>query len=115
VADFSQPEGRLFIDGDCCDARSSAICDNIDPSTEDDDAARIANDSIYGLSGGIMSRSEERALARRIRTGTPSVSGGLWFGPDAPFGGHKQSGVGRKMGVEGFAEYLETRTIGLPA
>jgi aldehyde dehydrogenase (NAD+) len=77
---------------------------------------RIANDSPYGLSGGIMSGSEKRALslARRIRTGTLAVNGGLWFGPDAPFGGYKQSGVGREMGVEGFVEYLETKTIGLP-
>jgi aldehyde dehydrogenase (NAD+) len=87
------------------------------PFEDDDDAVRIANDSIYGLSGGIMSGSEERALAvaRRIRTGTLAVNGGLWFGPDAPFGGYKQSGVGREMGVEGFTEYLETKTIGLPA
>ena len=86
------------------------------PFEDDDDAVRIANDSIYGLSGGIMSASEERslALARRIRTGTLSVNGGGWFGPDAPFGGYKQSGIGREMGIEGFSEYLETKTIGLP-
>ena len=87
------------------------------PYEDDDDAVRISNDSIYGLSGSICSKSEERALAvaRRIRTGTISVNGGLWFGPDAPFGGYKQSGVGREMGVEGFSEYLETKAIGLPA
>ncbi len=87
------------------------------PFEDDDDAVRIANDSPYGLSGGIMSGSEERALAvaRRIRTGTLAVNGGLWFGPDAPFGGYKQSGVGREMGLEGFSEYLETKTVGLPA
>jgi len=86
------------------------------PYEDDDDAVRIANDSIYGLSGGVMSTSEERALAiaRRIRTGTMMVNGGLWFGPDAPFGGYKQSGIGREMGIEGFAEYLETKTVGLP-
>jgi aldehyde dehydrogenase (NAD+) len=87
------------------------------PFEDDDDAVRIANDSIYGLSGAIMSGSEERALAlaRRIRTGTLSINGGGWFGPDAPFGGYKQSGIGREMGIEGFAEYLETKTVGLPA
>jgi aldehyde dehydrogenase (NAD+) len=87
------------------------------PFEDDDDAVRIANDSIYGLSGGIMSGSDERALslARRIRTGTLSVNGGGWFGPDAPFGGYKQSGVGREMGIEGFSEYLETKTVGLRA
>ena len=64
-----------------------------------------------------MSADEGRALsvARRIRTGTVGVNGGMWFGPDSPFGGYKQSGVGREMGVAGFEEYLETKTIGLPA
>jgi aldehyde dehydrogenase (NAD+) len=87
------------------------------PFDDDDDAVRIANDSIYGLSGSVSSGSEERAVAvaRRIRTGTLSVNGGMWFGPDSPFGGYKQSGIGREMGVEGFEEYLETKTIGLPA
>jgi aldehyde dehydrogenase (NAD+) len=84
---------------------------------DDDHAVRIANDSIFGLSGSIASGSEERALqiARRIRTGTLAVNGGMWFGPDSPFGGYKQSGVGREMGAEGFSEYVETKTIGLPA
>jgi aldehyde dehydrogenase (NAD+) len=87
------------------------------PHDGDDDAARIANDSIYGLSGAVHSGSEERALAvaRRIRTGTVSVNGGMWFGPDSPFGGYKQSGIGREMGVAGFEEFLETKTLGLPA
>lgn len=84
---------------------------------DDDDAVRIANNSNFGLSGGVMSASLDRALgiARRIRTGTVSVNGGAWFGPDAPFGGYKDSGIGREHGVEGFEEYLETKTIGLPA
>ena len=87
------------------------------PHDGDDDAVRIANDSPYGLSGMVQSASEERAVAvaKRIRTGTVSVNGGMWFAPDSPFGGYKQSGVGREMGVEGFEEYLETKTIGLPA
>ena len=87
------------------------------PYDTEDDAARIANDSTYGLSGGVTSASEERALAfaRRIRTGTIGINGGLWFGPDCPFGGYKQSGVGREMGIEGFEEFLETKSIGLPA
>jgi aldehyde dehydrogenase (NAD+) len=87
------------------------------PYEDDDDAVRIANDSHYGLSGSISSRSLDRAMAvaRRIRTGTVSVNGGAWFGPDSPFGGYKQSGLGREHGVEGFEEYLETKTLGLPA
>jgi aldehyde dehydrogenase (NAD+) len=87
------------------------------PFEDDDDAVRIANDSIYGLSGSVSSASEERAVAvaKRIRTGTLGVNGGMWFAPDSPFGGYKQSGIGREMGVEGFEEYLETKTLGLPA
>jgi len=84
---------------------------------EDDlDAVRIANRSIYGLSGAVTSASEERALAvaRRIRTGTLSVNGGIWFDVDTPFGGYRQSGLGRENGILGFEEYLETKVIALP-
>ena len=83
----------------------------------DDDAVRIANDSPYGLSGSVESGSLERAkaVAARIRTGTIAVNGGVWFSPDAPFGGYKQSGIGREMGVAGFEEYLETKVIAEPA
>jgi len=84
---------------------------------DDDDAVRIANNSRFGLSGAVSSASLDRALgvARRIRTGTVSVNGGAWFGPDSPFGGYKESGVGREHGLAGFEEYLETKTVGLPA
>jgi aldehyde dehydrogenase (NAD+) len=87
------------------------------PFEDDDDAVRIANDSMYGLSGAVTSASLERALevARRIRTGTVSVNGGMWFAPDVPFGGYRQSGVGRENGVEGFEEYLEVKALALPA
>jgi len=83
----------------------------------DDDAVRIANDSAYGLSGSVDSGSLERAtaVAARIRTGTLAVNGGVWFSPDAPFGGYKHSGIGREMGVAGFEEYLETKTLAFPA
>jgi aldehyde dehydrogenase (NAD+) len=86
------------------------------PFEDDADAVRIANQSIYGLSGAVHSASEERALAvaRRVRTGTISVNGGQWFHVDSPFGGYKQSGVGRENGVAGFEEYLETKVIALP-
>ncbi len=84
---------------------------------DDDDAVRIANNSRYGLSGAVNGGSLERAVsvARRIRTGTVAVNGGQWFGPDSPFGGYKESGQGREHGVAGFEEYLETKTVGLPA
>ncbi len=87
------------------------------PYTDDDDAVRIANNSRYGLSGAVSGGSLDRAMAvaRRIRTGTISVNGGQWFGPDSPFGGYKESGLGREHGLPGFEEYLETKTIGLPA
>jgi aldehyde dehydrogenase (NAD+) len=79
---------------------------------DDDDAVRIANDSIYGLSGAVFG-SEDRALAiaRRIRTGTFSINGGNYFSPDSPFGGFKQSGIGREMGVAGLEEFLERKTF----
>jgi aldehyde dehydrogenase (NAD+) len=86
------------------------------PYDDDADAVRIANDSIYGLSGAVHG-SDARALAvaRAIRTGTMSVNGGGWFHVDTPFGGYKQSGVGRENGALGFEEYLETKVIALPA
>ena len=81
----------------------------------DDDAVRIANNSIYGLSGAVFG-SDERALAvaRRIRTGTVGVNGGAWFGPDVPFGGFKQSGIGREMGAAGLEEFLESKSLAMP-
>ena len=55
------------------------------------------------------------AVAQRIRTGTLSINGGIWYSADMPFGGYKASGIGREMGVAGFEEYLETKAIALPA
>jgi aldehyde dehydrogenase (NAD+) len=79
----------------------------------DEDAVRIANDSPYGLSGAVHSGDSERAwaAARQIRTGTMSVNGGLWYSGDVPFGGYKTSGIGREMGIAGFEEYLETKSV----
>ncbi len=86
------------------------------PYDDDEDAVRIANDSIYGLSGAIIGGTE-RALqmARRIRTGTMNVNGANFFAPDSPFGGYKQSGLGREMGVAGLEEYLQIKTVAVPA
>ena len=86
------------------------------PYKDDEDAARIANDSIYGLSGSIYSADQQRALrlARKIRTGTMNINGANFFAPDSPFGGYKQSGIGREMGVQGFEEYLQTKTVAIP-
>jgi len=83
---------------------------------EDEDAVRIANDSPYGLSGAVTSGDLDRAraVARRIRTGTMAVNGGIWYGADAPFGGYKQSGIGRQCGIEGLEMFTETKTAGWP-
>lgn len=84
---------------------------------DDDDAVRIANDSIYGLSGVVFASDLARAknVAGRIRTGTLGINGGLWYGADAPFGGYKQSGIGRQCGIEGLEIFTETKTVGWPA
>jgi aldehyde dehydrogenase (NAD+) len=81
----------------------------------DDDAVRIANDSIYGLSGAVIgSPARALAMARRIRAGTLNVNGANFFAPDSPFGGYKQSGIGREMGVAGLEEYLQIKTVAVP-
>ena len=86
------------------------------PHDGDDDAVRFANNSKFGLSGAVMAADRERALAaaRKIRTGTMSVNGGLWHAPDAPFGGYKQSGIGRENAVAGFEEFLQTKVFAEP-
>ncbi len=84
------------------------------PYEDEEDAVRIANETIYGLSGGVWSGDPERArrVARRLRTGQVSVNGGR-FNPLAPFGGYKQSGCGREFGRWGLEEYLETKSLQL--
>jgi len=83
----------------------------------DDDAVRIANDSPYGLSGTVFSADADRAagIAARMRVGTVNVNGGVWYSADMPFGGYKQSGIGREMGLAGFEEYLEIKAIATAA
>ncbi len=84
------------------------------PYTDEDDAVRIANDTQYGLSGGVFSGDQERAVrvARRLRTGMVDVNGGR-FNPLAPFGGYKQSGNGRELGEFGLEEFLEVKSLQL--
>jgi len=81
---------------------------------DEEDAIRIANDTVYGLSGGVQGADPERAkrVARRIRTGQIEVNGGA-FNPVAPFGGYKNSGYGREYGEHGFAEFLEIKSMQL--
>lgn len=82
------------------------------PYEDEDDAVRIANDTVYGLSGGVWSGDAERAkrVARRLRTGQVEINGGR-FNPQAPFGGYKQSGNGRELGRYGLEEYLEVKAM----
>jgi len=81
---------------------------------DDDDAVAIANNSMYGLHGGVWSKDENRAIAvaRRLRTGTVDINGAK-YNPMAPFGGYKKSGIGREMGAAGLEEFLEIKSVGL--
>jgi len=83
------------------------------PFEDEEDAIRIANDSDYGLGGGVSSGDKDRAMrvARRIRTGTMSVNGGMSIQGDIPFGGVKGSGMGREWGLEGIEEFLDSKVI----
>jgi aldehyde dehydrogenase (NAD+) len=82
------------------------------PFDNDDDAVEIANNSRYGLAGGVWSGDPARAesVARRMRTGAVDINGGA-FNPSAPFGGYKQSGLGRELGPHGFSEFLQVKAI----
>jgi len=86
------------------------------PYDDDDDAVAIANDTIYGLAGGVYGTDVARAVrvARRIQAGHVEVNG-MGFHPTAPFGGYKQSGIGREYGVYGMEEFLEVKTLGVNA
>ena len=82
------------------------------PYDDEENAVEIANGVVYGLAGGVWSADPARAeaVARRLRTGQVEVNGGA-FNPNAPFGGYKQSGVGREYGRFGFEEFLEVKSI----
>jgi aldehyde dehydrogenase (NAD+) len=83
------------------------------PFEDDDDAVRLANDSIYGLGGAVWSGNPPRAIrvAERLRTGTVWINDYHMINPKYPFGGYKQSGIGREHGKVGFDEYREIKHI----
>ncbi|MCX4879723.1 aldehyde dehydrogenase family protein [Streptomyces sp. NBC_00847] len=82
------------------------------PYDDEEDALRIANGTVYGLAGAVWAGDEAEAVAfaRRMETGQVDINGGR-FNPLAPFGGYKQSGVGRELGTHGLAEYLQTKSL----
>lgn len=82
------------------------------PYSDEAEAVRIANDTVYGLAAAVWSGDQDRALrvAKQLRAGQVQVNGGA-FNPAAPFGGYKQSGLGREAGAAGIEEFLETKAI----
>jgi len=85
------------------------------PYDDEDDALRIANGTVYGLSGAVQSADVERAKAfgRKMRTGQVNINEGA-YNIQAPFGGYRQSGNGRELGKFGLDEFLETKSMQLP-
>jgi betaine-aldehyde dehydrogenase len=87
------------------------------PYDGDDQAVALANDSDYGLCGSVWTADNDRGLgvARQVRTGTYMLNSGTPIDFATPFGGYKQSGVGREFGPEGLEPFLESKSISLPA
>jgi acyl-CoA reductase-like NAD-dependent aldehyde dehydrogenase len=117
VGYFVQPTVFAGVDNSMTIAQEEifgpVLC--IIPYDDEDDAVRIANDTPYGLAGGVWSADRDRAerVARRLRTGQVEVNGG-GFNLEAPFGGYKQSGNGRELGPFGLEEFCEIKSMQLP-
>src|SRR3546814_9988480 len=100
---------------------SSDVCSSdllaVIPYDSEEEALEIANNSIYGLSAQVAAATNEEAyeFAKKIRTGTVSINNGTWLAMDVPFGGFKQSWIGRQYGRQGFEEYLEIKVLGMPS
>jgi aldehyde dehydrogenase (NAD+) len=86
------------------------------PYRDEDEAVSIANGTIFGLSAAVFSsdRENSKRVARRMQAGTVIVDGGQYYGPEVPFGGYKQSGIGREMGRAGFEEYMQVKAMAEP-
>jgi acyl-CoA reductase-like NAD-dependent aldehyde dehydrogenase len=84
------------------------------PYDTEEEAVAIANDTVYGLAGAVFSADKDKAIAiaKQMRTGQVEVNGGA-FNPNAPFGGYKQSGIGRELGEYGFEEFLQVKSLQL--
>ncbi|MGV8872851.1 MAG: aldehyde dehydrogenase family protein [Rhodococcus sp. (in: high G+C Gram-positive bacteria)] len=116
VGHYVEPIAFCDVDNNMTIAREEVFGPllSVIPYRDEADALRIANDSIYGLSGAVWSADAERALefARRMQTGQVSVNGGK-FNPAAPFGGFRQSGLGRELGRHGLEDFTETKAVQL--
>ena len=111
VESMSNP-GRFYLLNQWVDGGAISCDTNNEEGYTEEEAIAIANDSLYGLSGGVWAGTPEKAfeVARKIRTGQVEVNGG-GFNIFAPFGGYKQSGIGRELGKYGFEEFLEVKAI----
>ncbi len=141
MAESPSHESRLPIDGKLVDGAAGTFT-NVNPATaevlgevfdaqeeifgpvlavipydDEEDAIHIANDSPYVVAGNVMSSSLERSLAvaRRLRAGFVGLNGTAGHGADTPFGGYKDSGVGRQNGLVGFSQYAEVKSVAFPA
>jgi aldehyde dehydrogenase (NAD+) len=113
---YVKPTVFADVDNDMTIAREEIFGPvlTIIPYEDEEDAVRIANDTIYGLGGNVWAGTKEHGIevAKRIRTGQISVNGGR-YNPLAPFGGYKQSGLGREAGKFGLEEFLEVKSLQL--
>ena len=118
VGYYTQPTLLADVDPDSQVAQEEIFGPvlTVTPYGTDDEAVAIANNTIYGLSGEVSGGDLERAfnIATRMRTGNVTINSKSHFGIGSPFGGTKQSGLGYRNGEEGYKEYLDAKTIGMP-